>query len=145
MTITAGGNNLRAGDLFRYCGAALRNQAAVPEREAAMAFAAAEIDSGKLAKEIASLIRSVRAAAPNARIMVTGYPYLDVRAAFAGHGINSASPWIHLDPASPAGPDNFHPNAAGYQAYYAALQNAGTYHQDTVPGKTCGPDPCAFR
>lgn len=169
VTITAGGNNLRVGDLFQYCGAALYNRAAAPPCEGAIAFAAAEIRSGKLAADTASLIQSVRAAAPNAKIVVTGYPYLydpvtpdpadklslfiphatalvdglnrsirtaaqgpgvkyvDVRAAFAGHGINSTEPWINLDLEAPACVGNFHPNAAGYQGYYAALQNAGAY------------------
>ena len=31
----------------------------------------------------------------------TGAEYVDVRAAFAGHGINSAAPWINLDRCGP--------------------------------------------
>jgi lysophospholipase L1-like esterase len=116
------------------------------------------------------MIQSVKAAAPNAKIVVTGYPflydpvplnpadpmslfiyqatqladglnasiytaagtdatYVDVRAAFAGHGINSATndPWINLDMANLANPDNFHPNAEGYEAYFASLSAAGAY------------------
>ena len=34
------------------------------------------IGSGQLAGEVASMIQSVKAAAPNAKIVVTGYPYL---------------------------------------------------------------------
>jgi lysophospholipase L1-like esterase len=169
VTITAGGNNLRVGDLFRYCGAALLAPAAAPLCDAAIAFATAEIQSGRLAGDVASLIQRVRTAAPNAKIVVTGYPYLydpvvpdpadplslfihratflvdglngsiitaaqgprveyvDVKAAFAGHGINSAIPWINLNLAAPTNADNFHPNAAGYKAYYAALKGAGAY------------------
>jgi lysophospholipase L1-like esterase len=45
--------------------------------------------------------------------------YVDVTAAFAGHGIGSADPWIHA-----TGPDAFHPTAAGYVAYTAAIRSA---------------------
>lgn len=55
-----------------------------------------------------------------------GAQYVDVAGAFLGHGIGSADPWINYNPFVP-GPDNFHPNAAGYQAYYAALTAAGAY------------------
>lgn len=174
VTVTAGGNNLRVGDLFRYCGAALYapspSPSAIAACDAATAFATAEIIEGRLFADVASMIHSVKAAAPNAKIAVTGYPYLydpdgpfpadpvsvlflqratflvdglnrsiteaaehsgaeyvDVTEGFAGHGINSADPWIHLDPKDPGSADNFHPNTAGYKAYYAALQDAGVY------------------
>jgi lysophospholipase L1-like esterase len=169
VTITAGGNDLRVGGIFTSCGAALVNPAAVPQCNAATAFAAAEISSGRLAGDVIAMIRSVQAAAPCAKIVVTGYPYLydpvasgrtdptslfiykatrladglngsiveaarstgaeyvDVRAAFAGHGINSAVPWINLDLAQPTSPDNFHPNAKGYEAYFASLSEAKAY------------------
>jgi lysophospholipase L1-like esterase len=169
VTITAGGNNLRAGDLFKYCGAALLDPTAAPLCDNAIAFASAEIQSERLAGDVASLIQSVRAAAPKARIVVTGYPYLydpvvpnpadslsvfiyratglvdglngsiraaaqgprveyvDVREAFSGHGLNSATPWINLNVADPTNAGNFHPNAAGYKAYYAALKTAGVF------------------
>ena len=116
------------------------------------------------------MIQSVKAAAPNAKIVVTGYPYLydpvpldpadpmsvfiyqatqladglnasiyraagtdatyvDVTAAFAGHGINSKTnqPWINLDFTNLGSPDNFHPNAEGYEAYFASLNGAKVY------------------
>ena len=115
------------------------------------------------------MIQGVQAAAPDAKIVVTGYPYLydpvpldsadpmsafiaqatrltdglngtiysaakatgaeyvDVRAAFAGHGIDSAEPWINLDLADLGSADNFHPNAQGYGAYFASLSASGTY------------------
>ena len=45
--------------------------------------------------------------------------YVDVTAAFAGHGINSSErPVDQLDCANLGSPDNFHPNAEGYEAYY---------------------------
>lgn len=166
VTITAGGNNLRVDDLVRYCGAAIVDPLAVPLCQATTDFAADEISFGSLFRDVVSLIHSVRAAAPNARIVVTGYPYLydpaginpagpsaplmyqsttlvgglnavienaakltgaqyvDVTGAFAGHGIGSAEPWIN---GNTSGPGSFHPNAAGYKAYYSALQGAGVY------------------
>lgn len=169
VTITAGGNNLHVDDLFKYCGAAIFDANATPLCDAATTFATGEIASGKLAGDVASLIQSVRAAAPNAKIVVTGYPYLydpvapapndpfapfidkatllvnnlngsiaaaaqdprvqyvDVRDAFLGHGINSADPWINLNLADLTSPDNFHPNAEGYAAYFAKLSAAGAY------------------
>ena len=42
--------------------------------------------------------------------------YVDVNAAFVGHRIGSPYPYINA-----SGPDAFHPNAAGYQAYAAAI------------------------
>jgi lysophospholipase L1-like esterase len=45
--------------------------------------------------------------------------YVDVTAAFAGHGIGSPDPWINA-----TGPDAFHPTAAGYTAYTAAIRAA---------------------
>lgn len=167
VTITAGGNNLRVDELVRSCGAAIADPGAIQLCQDATAFATTTILSGKLAADVVSLIHSVRAAAPNARIAVTGYPYLydpagidpadpsaplmyqsatlvgglntvienaakwtgaqyvDVTVAFAGHGIGSAKPWIN---GNASGPDSFHPNAAGYEAYYTALQGAGVYN-----------------
>jgi len=45
--------------------------------------------------------------------------YVDVTAAFAGHGIGSLDPYLNA-----AGPDAFHPNVAGYAAYTAAIKAA---------------------
>lgn len=42
-----------------------------------------------------------------------GFQYVDVTDRFEGHGANSADPWIN--------PSNFHPTAAGQEAYAAAL------------------------
>ncbi|MET3951523.1 SGNH/GDSL hydrolase family protein [Arthrobacter sp. UYEF36] len=169
VTITAGGNNLGFGAIITACGAAILDPTAAPACDAASAFAANEITSQKLAGDVIAMIQSVKATAPNAEIVVTGYPYLydpvaagqtdpmsvfiykatlladglngsiaaaagatgaeyvDVRAAFAGHGINSADPWINLNLADPSSPDNFHPNADGYEAYYASMSAAGAY------------------
>ena len=169
VTITAGGNNLGFGTIVTSCGSA--EPALVAACGEASATAAGKISSGQLAGEVAAMIRSVQAAAPNAKIVVTGYPrlfdpveathpmasfiaqatlladglnwslanaaeatdtkkhrvqFVDVRDAFAGHGIYSEVPWINgAIPASPA--DSFHPNAEGYEAYYTALSKAGAY------------------
>ena len=170
VTITAGGNNLGFGAIITACGAVMVNPtvAAAALCDKVSADAAVKIGSGQLAAEVASMIRSVKAAAPKAEIVVTGYPYLydpvplnpadpmsvfidqatqladglngsiaraagaeatyvDVTAAFAGHGILADDPWINLDYANLASPDNFHPNAEGYVAYYTALSKAEVY------------------
>lgn len=169
VSITAGGNNLGFGAIVTSCG--IPGPAAEAACAEASASAAAKIGTGQLAGEVAAMIRSVQAAAPNAKIVVTGYPrlfdpveatdpmagfiyqatlladglnwslanaamatdtkkhsveFVDVRAAFAGHGINSETPWINGGiPGNPA--DSFHPNAKGYVAYYDALSDAGVY------------------
>jgi lysophospholipase L1-like esterase len=46
-----------------------------------------------------------------------GFTFVDVRKRFEGHGANAADPWI-LGPFDAA---PFHPNAAGYRAYAAAV------------------------
>lgn len=46
--------------------------------------------------------------------------YVDVTAAFIGHGIGSADPWINSTGIEEA----FHPTAAGYRAYARAVQAA---------------------
>jgi hypothetical protein len=45
--------------------------------------------------------------------------FVDVTAAFAGHGIGSSSPWINGAGISAGA---FHPNATGYVAYANALR-----------------------
>lgn len=169
VTITAGGNNLRFSEILASCGAAMVNPASNPLCEAASAYAEGEISSHKLAGDVTAMIQRVKAAAPNAKVVVTGYPYLydpvapgqsdpmsrfiykathladglngsiaaaaratgaeyvDVRAAFAGHGVNSAAPWINLNRSALASPENFHPNVKGYEAYFASLNGAKAY------------------
>lgn len=56
-----------------------------------------------------------------------GATYVDVTGAFAGHGIGSGDPWFNFDPTNPFDPENLHPNAAGYVAYYTALADAGAF------------------
>ena len=182
VTITAGGNNIGFGDIVGYCLTAVKdptNPAAAQACDLATANASALIGSGQLTRDVVAMIQSVRAAAPNAKIVVTGYPYLfdpltspptdamslfiqhatvlangldasiaaatdaadaasdddprvqyvDVRAAFTGHGALSApiDRWINFDPLTPLSPDNLHPNADGYKAYFAALRDKGVY------------------
>ena len=169
VTITAGGNNLRFAEILASCGAAIVNPAAGPLCDAASAYAEGQISSHRLSGDVTAMIQRVKAAAPNANVVVTGYPYLydpvapgqtdsmsrfinkathladglngsiaaaaratgaeyvDVRAAFAGHGVNSAAPWINLHRWAPASPENFHPNAKGYEAYFASLSEAKAY------------------
>jgi hypothetical protein len=51
--------------------------------------------------------------------------YVGVTAAFAGHGVLTSDAWINLDFADPG--SFLHPNAKGYEAYLAALREAGAY------------------
>ncbi|MFM9276111.1 SGNH/GDSL hydrolase family protein [Pseudarthrobacter sp. NKDBFgelt] len=76
VTITAGGNNLGFGAIITYCGVALAGVTPGTECGAATADASAQLGSGQLYRDVVSMIESVQAAAPNARIVVTGYPYL---------------------------------------------------------------------
>ncbi|UZX04400.1 SGNH/GDSL hydrolase family protein [Arthrobacter sp. CDRTa11] len=49
--------------------------------------------------------------------------YVDVTDEFADHAINSltGASWINFNPQVPFAPENFHPNAAGHNAYADAL------------------------
>lgn len=78
VTITAGGNNLKFGDIVTKCGAALANPTPITVGlcDEAGAYASGKLASGQLAAEVAAMIQSVQAAAPRAKIVVTGYPYL---------------------------------------------------------------------
>ena len=104
----------------------------------------------------------IAAAAPDARVIVTGYPrlfspehgaylgaspaeqqalndgadllnavvaaaaeragadFVDVTSRFEGHGVNAPEPWV----LGATDPGAFHPNAAGYDAYAAAVTSA---------------------
>jgi lysophospholipase L1-like esterase len=58
------------------------------------------------------------------RVAAAGFTFADVRAAFAGHGVCAASPWINgLTVIPPT--DSFHPNVSGYTyGYLPALSAA---------------------
>ncbi|MFP5312666.1 MAG: GDSL-type esterase/lipase family protein, partial [Actinomycetes bacterium] len=161
--------------IITYCGVVLMKAPPAPECGDALGEAQLQFQNGQLKSDLVSMIRSVQGAAPNARIVLTGYPYLldpipagqtdpaaefiytatdladrlnqtiaaaaqqadsddddgddprvqyvDVRDAFLGHGALSPVPWINLGSDS----DGFHPNAAGYRAYFAALSGSGAY------------------
>ncbi|MEW9872844.1 SGNH/GDSL hydrolase family protein [Arthrobacter sp. HS15c] len=47
--------------------------------------------------------------------------YVDVTARFAGHEVNTLSPWLFLSQVDPFEPRNFHPNQAGHVQYAEAL------------------------
>ncbi|XTR53241.1 hypothetical protein ACOM2C_09385 [Pseudarthrobacter sp. So.54] len=49
---------------------------AAPLCDKASADAAAQLASGQLAGAVAAMVKSVKAAAPNAKVVLTGYPYL---------------------------------------------------------------------
>ncbi len=49
-----------------------------------------------------------------------GFQFVDVTKRFVGHGANAPEPWI----LGPFDPGSFHPNAAGYEAYSAAVTAA---------------------
>jgi lysophospholipase L1-like esterase len=170
VTITAGGNDLGFGELATYCGDfALdpTNVAASQRCFGAIALAQNQITSGVLYEDLVTMIRSVQAAAPNAQVVLTGYPYLfeplplnsenpvslfvqqanflvaqlnatieaaaqetgaeyvDVKDEFAGHGVFSQNPWINFF----GDPDVLlHPNAEGYEAYFAAIYSEGFFN-----------------
>lgn len=76
VTITAGGNDIGFGRIVTNCVTAMFNPAAAGACDEASGEAVARIASGRLAGDVARMVQSVHAAAPNARIVVTGYPYL---------------------------------------------------------------------
>lgn len=47
--------------------------------------------------------------------------YVDVTARFAGHEVNTLSPWLFLSQVDLSEPRNFHPNQAGHAQYAEAL------------------------
>ena len=73
----------------------------------------------EITKATAALNTTIASVAQRLARVGVDIRYVDVTAAFAGHGIGSPDPWINA-----AGSDAFHPNAAGYLAYAKALQPA---------------------
>ncbi|MET0933319.1 MAG: SGNH/GDSL hydrolase family protein [Mycetocola sp.] len=165
ITLTVGANDLGLGAITAACTVSF----ASPECQAALAAAYALLSPpapgvpSELAVRLATTFTAVAAAAPDATILVTGYPhlfetppptdpnyavisqlnaatdllnatiagvvqqlamagvdihYVGVTDDFAGHSIGSPDPWIHA-----SGPDAFHPTAAGYVAYTAAIRS----------------------
>ncbi len=54
-----------------------------------------------------------------------GFAFVDVRGAFAGHGVCSADPWIN-PPTVPPATENYHPTAVGYRSGYLPALDAVT-------------------
>jgi lysophospholipase L1-like esterase len=156
VTLTVGGNDIGWSTAVTACIVASDAQCA----------GALAVVVGRATAQLPALLDAiygqVAAAAPNAHVVVTGYPrlfspeygtflaaspaeqaalnagadtldaviasataragfqYVDVRQRFDGHGANSPDAWI-LGPFDPAA---FHPDAAGYRAYTAAVNSA---------------------
>lgn len=158
VTVTAGGIDLGTNAILAACSMAPDSFACASAINAAYM----KLSDGTVFTNVATMIGTIRAYAPTAKIVVTGYPllfdpahpfapianpavealngviaaaaaysgaqYVDVAAAFAGHGIGSADPWINFNPANLADPANFHPNGEGYRhGYYASLVDQGAF------------------
>jgi lysophospholipase L1-like esterase len=161
VTVTVGANDLDVSGVARTCltGAPEACQIAIGTARAMLPDECG--DPSELGDLLTNLYIQLADAAPQALIVVTGYPllfeappsgdpreainvatvllncaiekatvdaaqatgvrivYVDVTDAFAGHGIGSADPWINV-----SGPDAFHPNADGYEAYADAIFDA---------------------
>jgi lysophospholipase L1-like esterase len=65
----------------------------------------------------ADLLAEVMASSAGA----AGVAFVDVREAFAGHGICGADPWVH--PVTSPVADSYHPNRSGYVGYLRALES----------------------
>lgn len=148
VTVTVGANDLGLDVLTTAC-----LTGTVDDCLSAVAVAQARLP--QLAVDLGTTFASIRAAAPKAKVVVTGYPllfesptdprkvavnqgvmllndlieasavaagflFVDIESAFAGHGLDSADPWIHDIFSLEA----FHPTVAGYQAYAAAIREA---------------------
>lgn len=158
MSLTIGGNDAMFDTVLGACLKATRCQDAIG--------ASYQIITQALPGVLAPLYRSLETAAPNAKLVVLGYPrlfgaggcrsvsptltapirgqldqladlldadiqqaasdagatYVDVRAAFAWHGVCGATPYINGLTAELS--SAFHPNAAGQQVYAAALSRS---------------------
>jgi lysophospholipase L1-like esterase len=154
VTITVGGNDLGFSDVMTTC--TLKGDRACESRVGK----ARDFTRDQLPARLDATYATIRTAAPNAELVVLGYPrlftpddecrtlsrakrqalndaadelsgviadaasragarYVDVREAFADHGVCSAEPWINAL-VNPTG-DSYHPNKAGQAAYFEAL------------------------
>ncbi len=164
VTLSVGANDVDVTGLAAACSPDPRSVACA----ATFARVSALLQPGSsLLPSLVRTIDGVRRAAPNAQIVVTGYPlladptfglpqspevnalaqqinaatvalnstiaaavaavqgtggnvlFVDVVPQFVGHGIGSADPWIHFGNVV-----SYHPTAAGYRAYAAAITAA---------------------
>ncbi|WP_229813069.1 SGNH/GDSL hydrolase family protein [Lentzea flava] len=154
VTITIGGNDLGFVDVMTTC--TLNGDKACVSRVAK----AVKFVHEQLPARLDGAYATIRSSAPNAELVVLGYPrlftpndqcrtlskrkrqalndaadqlsevtaaaaeragarYVDVREAFADHGVCSAEPWMNalVSPTE----DSYHPNKAGQFAYFEAL------------------------
>jgi lysophospholipase L1-like esterase len=154
VTITVGGNDLGFVDVMTTC--VLKSDHACDKRVGK----AREFARDQLPARLDATYAAIKDAAPNAELVVLGYPrlfthvdgcralstmkrvslndaadelsgvigaaaeranarYVDVREAFADHGVCSRESWINalVNPTD----DSYHPNKAGQAAYFTAL------------------------
>ncbi|HEY8721700.1 SGNH/GDSL hydrolase family protein [Pengzhenrongella sp.] len=125
VTLTVGGNDLNVVGVAAAC------TAPVPVNcSAAIAAASALLSSGELAARLGTSVAGIAAAAPNARTLVTGYPYLLAPAA-AGDpnaamvtAINTATGALNATIAAVAG----QARAAGANVRYVDVTGAFAGH-----------------
>ncbi|MFI6099122.1 SGNH/GDSL hydrolase family protein [Lentzea sp. NPDC051213] len=158
VTITIGGNDLGFVDVLTTC--TLSGDRACAKRVGK----AGDFIRDQLPARLDATYATIKAAAPDATLVVLGYPrlftpsescrtltpakravlneaadqlagvigaaaertgarYVDVRDAFAEHGVCASEPWINalVSPTE----DSYHPNKAGQAAYLQALTSAG--------------------
>ncbi|MFJ5984152.1 SGNH/GDSL hydrolase family protein [Lentzea sp. NPDC092896] len=154
VTITIGGNDLGFADVLTTCTLSGDNACAKRVEKAR------EFTRDELPARLDATYSAVKVAAPNAELVVLGYPrlftptddcrtlsvrkraslndaadelsgvvaeaagragaqYVDVREAFADHGVCADEPWINALVSPTA--DSYHPNRAGQVAYFKAL------------------------
>jgi lysophospholipase L1-like esterase len=164
VTLTVGGNDLGFAGLLGPCTTPGITSEIQDQCLAAIRNAVAGSRLADLGSNLTDLYAQVADEAPEARIVVTGYPhllestapvdqvliaalnlavdalndtieeavaaarntdvkivYVDVTAAFAGHGIGSSDPFINDTTTDVPGAVPFHPNADGYVAYADAI------------------------
>ncbi|MGW4927964.1 SGNH/GDSL hydrolase family protein [Agromyces sp. NPDC004153] len=153
VTLTAVGNDVGFSTVMQNCFVFVVTSSC----QSSLANAETLIANGTVAANVAAAVQAIRARAPEAKVVVTGYPllfdepsgyqwaarvnvdtaalndavaaaaaangavFVDVEAAFAGHGIGSRNAWINdwswFDMTA-----GFHPNATGYSAYATEIR-----------------------
>ena len=153
VTLTVGGNDVGFADVMQSCFVLVSSTC-----ESRIVSGETLVANGTLAANVTAAIQAIRARAPEAKVIVTGYPllfnepntryqwaarvnqgtralndavetaavvngavFVDVEAAFAGHGVGSSSPWIN-DWSWLRTTDGFHPTATGYAAFAGEIR-----------------------